>query len=110
VIKAVMYFVNQPDEAASWWAGAMEGEVHHANEFSYVEVGDLEIGFHANDGLNPRGSSTVAYFSTDDFEAERARLLHLGCSMHRGPLELSATRTIAQLKDPFGNVFGLDGP
>jgi hypothetical protein len=30
--------------------------------------------------------------------------------MHRGPLAIDATRSIAQLVDPFGNVFGLDGP
>jgi len=111
VIRAVMYFVDHPDQAANWWAGAMDTEAIHVGEFSYIDVGALEIGFHLNeDGRNPQGSSTVAYFTTDDLEARRTHFLGLGCSMHRGPLEISPTRKIAQLTDPFGNVFGLDGP
>jgi predicted enzyme related to lactoylglutathione lyase len=110
VIKTVMFFVNQPSEAANWWAQAMNTVAQHEGEYSFIEIGDLEIGFHPNDdGRNPQGSSTVAYLGTDDFEGYRTHFLQLGCTMHRGPLELSATRRIAQLTDPFGNVFGLDG-
>jgi len=105
-----MYFVDDPDQAANWWASAMNTEAIHEGEFSYIDIGELEIGFHPNnDGRNPYGSSTVAYFRTDDLETRRKYFLGLGCSMHRGPLEISPTRRIAQLTDPFGNVFGLDG-
>jgi predicted enzyme related to lactoylglutathione lyase len=105
-----MFFVSQPIEAANWWARAMNTVAQHEGEYSFVEVGELEFGFHPNDDeRNPRGSSTVAYLSTDDFEAKRSHFLRLGCTMHRGPLDVSATRMIAQLTDPFGNVFGLDG-
>jgi predicted enzyme related to lactoylglutathione lyase len=106
-----MFFVSQPSQAATWWARAMDTVAHHDGEYSFVEVGELEVGFHPNDdGRNPPGSSTVAYFHADDFEQSRTRFLQLGCTMHRGPLDVSATRRIAQLTDPFGNVFGLDGP
>lgn len=111
MIKTVMFFVSQPREAANWWARAMNTVARHDSEYSFIEVGELEIGFHPNDdGRNPQGSSTVAYFKTDDFEESRAHFLQLGCMMHRGPLEVSATTSIAQLIDPFGNVFGLEGP
>jgi predicted enzyme related to lactoylglutathione lyase len=105
-----MFFVSEPRQAATWWAQAMNTVARHEGEYSFIEVGDLEIGFHPNDdGRNPQGSSTVAYLRTEDFEAYRTHFLQLGCTMHRGPLELSTTRRIAQLTDPFGNVFGLDG-
>jgi predicted enzyme related to lactoylglutathione lyase len=105
-----MFFVSQPRQAAAWWAQAMHSVAQHEGEYSYVKVGELEIGFHPNDdGRNPQGSSTVAYLSTDNFEKYRTHFLQLGCAMHRGPLDVSATRRIAQLTDPFGNVFGLDG-
>ena len=34
----------------------------------------------------------------------------LGANKHRGPLTPSPERKIAQFVDPFGNVFGIDGP
>jgi predicted enzyme related to lactoylglutathione lyase len=106
-----MYFVNNPASAATWWAMATDTEAHHEGEYSYIEMGDLEVGFHPNaDGRNPQGSSTVAYFKVDNVDDERHRFLELGCTAHRGPLDISPTRKIAQLVDPFGNVFGLDGP
>lgn len=105
-----MFFVSQPSDAANWWAQAMNTVAHHEGEYSFIEVDELEIGFHPNDdGRNPQGSSTVAYLSTDDIEKSRTHFLQLGCTMHRGPLDISTTRRIAQLTDPFGNVFGLDG-
>jgi uncharacterized glyoxalase superfamily protein PhnB len=42
--------------------------------------------------------------------AARARLLDAGCTHHRDPLDVVAGRRIRQLVDPFGTVFGLDGP
>jgi predicted enzyme related to lactoylglutathione lyase len=111
MIKAIMYFVERPGLAANWWADAFDTTAVHEGSFSYVHVEGLEIGFHPNeDGRNPKGSSTVAYLSTPDLEASRAHFLERGCAMHRGPLTISPTRTIVQLTDPFGNVFGLDGP
>lgn len=110
MIRAVMYFVDNPARAATWWAHAMGTDVHHEGEFFFIDVGDLEIGFHPNeDGRNPSGSSTVAYFQVDDLEAKKSHFLDLGCAMHRGPHDIDPTRSIAQLVDPFGNVFGLDG-
>lgn len=111
MIRAVMYFVDDPPTVATWWARALGHEAQHDGEFSFVNDGGLEIGFHPNDdGRNPSGSSTVAYFHVDDLETRRSYFLDLGCTMHRGPLDISSSRSIAQLVDPFGNVFGLDGP
>jgi hypothetical protein len=36
-------------------------------------------------------------------------MLRAGCESWRGPLRLSPERRICQLRDPFGNIFGLDG-
>ncbi|HEY5112255.1 MAG TPA: VOC family protein [Acidimicrobiales bacterium] len=111
MIKAVMFFGDNPASATTWWAEATGTPVHYEGEFSFIEMGDLEVDVHPNgDGRNPQGSSTVAYFRVDNVEAERHRFLGLGCQAHRHPLEPSPTRQITQLKYPFGNVFGLDGP
>ncbi|WP_371095730.1 VOC family protein [Streptomyces sanglieri] len=40
----------------------------------------------------------------------RERLLAAGCEHHRGPLVIGPGRRIAQLRDPFGTVVGIEGP
>lgn len=48
----------------------MHTVAHRDGEYSFIEVGELEGGFHpSDDGRNPQGSSTVAYSKTDDLEA-----------------------------------------
>ncbi|MCT2547254.1 VOC family protein [Streptomyces atratus] len=40
----------------------------------------------------------------------RERLPAAGCEHHRGPLVIGPGRRIAQLRDPFGTVVGIEGP
>ncbi|WP_245205794.1 VOC family protein [Kitasatospora sp. RG8] len=79
--------------------------------YAWVERGGVELGFHpADDERNPRGGSPIVYWSVDDVDQVRERLLAAGCSHHRGPLRIEPGRRIAQLIDPFGTVIGIDGP
>lgn len=55
------------------------------------------------------GASVVAYFACAGVFARREALIAAGATALRGPLAVTATRTICQLVDPFGNVLGLDG-
>lgn len=45
---------------------------------------------------NPRGGSTVPYWSVDDVDAVRQRLLDAGCTHHRGPLQVVPGRKTCQ--------------
>lgn len=112
--RAVVFFADDPATAAQWWARALDlasSEVHSDGDFSWIEVDGIEIGFHpADPQRNPVGGSPVVYFATDGLDADWARLIALGATPHREPLTLSATRRIIQVRDPFGNVVGLDGP
>lgn len=111
MISQVVYFVSDPTAVATWWSSVAEVEIQHEGEYVWVMVGDVEVGFHpADDEKNPPGASTVAYFAVSDLACARARLLNAGATAHRGPLVISPTRAIAQVRDPFGNVIGLDGP
>jgi predicted enzyme related to lactoylglutathione lyase len=107
-IRTVMAFVAEPVAAARFWR-----EVLHApgdQEPQLVVYGDLELFFHlADEERNPQGG-TVVYFDVDDFDAARSELLAAGCEPHRGPLAIEGGRRICQLRDPFGTVWGLDGP
>ncbi|MFG2564686.1 VOC family protein [Streptomyces sp. NPDC048567] len=117
-IRAIMIFTADPDTAASWWGKVLDAEVHRdVNEnngdvYAWLDIAGIEFGFHPLDEKhNKRGGSPVPYWSVDDVDAARQRLLDAGCTHHRGPLDVGdgTGRRIAQLQDPFGNVIGLDG-
>ena len=59
---------------------------------------------------NPVGGSPVVYLRVEDQRAALARAESMSERLHRGPLAIDTARVIARLIDPFGNVFGLDGP
>jgi predicted enzyme related to lactoylglutathione lyase len=109
-----MIFAEEPVVVASWWADLLDcplDRVSFDEGFARFDVGDIEFGFHPSDAKkNPVGGSPVVYLRVDDHSTAVARAESKGARLHRGPLALDASRSIAQLVDPFGNVFGLDGP
>lgn len=115
-IRTVMMFVDEPEKAARWWADILEASDVHLdvdgdNVYAWLMVADIEYGFHpASPKRNPQGGSPVVYWSVDDLTTARRRLLDAGCVHHRGPLDVEEGRRICQLTDPFGTVFGLEGP
>jgi predicted enzyme related to lactoylglutathione lyase len=110
-----MLFAEDPRAVASWWAAALgtedvEVEEHAQGPFVYFETNGVELGVHiADPAKNPLGGSPVVYWSVASVAAAREQLLRLGATAHRGPIAVDDTRSICQLRDPYGNVFGLDG-
>lgn len=115
-VVAIMLFAEDTHAVGAWWAKAfgvelIEVEPHPQGDFVFFKAAGVEFGVHAADPIkNPLGGSPVVYFSVPSVDAARERLLADGAELHRGPLAVSAGRSICQLRDPFGNVFGLDGP
>lgn len=109
-----MVFVDDPAAAARWWAALFDAEVNLDIEgqkvYAWLDLDGMELGFHPASSRNPHGGSTVPYWAVDDLDTERQRLLNAGCAHHRGPLAVAAGRRVCQLVDPFGFIFGLDGP
>jgi predicted enzyme related to lactoylglutathione lyase len=110
-----MLFAADTHAVAEWWAAAfgctrLEVEPHVQGDFVSFDAAGVEVGVHAADPeLNPPGGSPVVYFAVPSVDAARRQLLALGATPHCGPLAVGADRAICQLRDPFGNVFGLDG-
>jgi predicted enzyme related to lactoylglutathione lyase len=102
-----MAFVADPAAAARFWRDALDAPAHEDPQV--VEFGELELFFHLADERNPQGG-TVVYFDVDDFDTAREELVAAGCAPHRGPLSIPGGRRICQLRDPFGTIWGLDGP
>lgn len=114
IVRAVMVFAENPKEVAAWWADLLEYPHEHVSfedDFVWFDVDGTEFGFHPSDATqNPVGGSPVVYLRVDDHSAAVSRAVSKGARLHRGPLVIDDSRSIAQLIDPFGNVFGLDGP
>jgi hypothetical protein len=114
-VRAVMLFVAEPRVVATWYAEAFgDGSTRVVSEAAglcHFQSGDVEFAFHpADHDLNPPGGSTVVYWAADHVLACRESLVASGARHHRGPLKIADNRYICQLVDPFGSIFGLDGP
>ena len=113
-IKAVMYFCEIPSQVALWWAELLSVQSDTLTEddgFFWFTAGGTEFGFHPADSeRNPPGATPVVYPATTDLKGAMGRAITMGATRHRGPLVVSSERSIAQLVDPLGNVFGVDGP
>jgi predicted enzyme related to lactoylglutathione lyase len=72
-------------------------------------VGDVEFGFHpADESKNPKGSSTVPYWIVPNLSDAIELVKNSGGEHLRGPLRTDDARIIAQVRDPFGLVLGLE--
>jgi predicted enzyme related to lactoylglutathione lyase len=115
-VRLVMIFADDPEASARWWGRFLGSPVKTdvsdtGAVYAWVRAGGIELGFHpADDGRNPRGGSPVVYWGVDDLDQARDRLLAAGCEHHRGPLIIEPGRRIAQLRDPFGRIVGVEGP
>ena len=117
-IAQIVVFVEEPPAAARFWAEALDAQHRLADGGALVELAFAELFFHPADQertpwgeeKNPRGGSTVVYLAVDDLNETRERLLAVGCEPWRGPIEIEDGRRICQVRDPFGTVWGLDGP
>lgn len=107
-----MMFIEDPRAAASWWAALLEvgdDSIHVDGDFVRFTADRVEFGFHpADDERNPRAGSPVPYLLASDLAGDMARAIQCGATLHRGPLDVDPGRTICQLVDPFGTVFGID--
>jgi len=109
----IMYFVPDRLEAARWYAELLETELSwldHPAHF-FLKAGGQEIWFHQADAKMRAGTAgQVAYWHVAKFSQALERAEHMGAALFRGPLDRPDGRAMCQIKDPFGNVFGIVGP
>ena len=113
-IAQVVVFVDEPSVSARFWADLLGAPHRLADGGALLELPFAEVYFHPADReltssgeeKNPHGASTVVYLAVDELEAARERLLAAGCEAWRGPLQIEEGRTICQVRDPFGTVWG----
>jgi predicted enzyme related to lactoylglutathione lyase len=105
-LRTVVYPVTNIADATAWYRRVLEREPYF-NEPYYVgfEVGGFELGL-IPDG-EPGATGATAYWGTADIVAEVQRLLDLGALIDSPVTEVGGGISVAALKDPYGNLFGV---
>ena len=105
-LRTVVYPVTDIADATAWYKRVLERDPYF-NEPYYVgfEVGGFELGL-IPDGV-PGATGATAYWGTADIVAEVQRLLELGARIDSPVNEVGGGISVAALKDPYGNLFGV---
>ena len=109
-INSVMIFVTNIEASSQWYSRFLDRKpVEDLPEFKSFRIGNSFLNLHIADEKSPLSTGgQVTYWSTSDFDVVIAKAENLGATIWRGPLEFEPGKCICQIKDPFGNVFGLE--
>lgn len=109
-VSSVVLFNEDWEAVAHWWARLTGRPLVRFPRSASIDLAGVEIVFSPTDDRNPMGGSPLPYLEVPDFDEARRELAGWGClEMHR-PLWVQGHRQITQFRDPFGNIFGLEGP
>lgn len=109
-LRTISYPVKHLEAAKAWYSAVLERQPYF-DEVFYVgfEVGGFELGL-VPDGA-PGADGATAYWGSADIEADIARIVALGASVHAPLTDVGGGIRVAALLDPDGNQFGLiDNP
>lgn len=104
--------VQDVPAAQSWYRQFFAIEpIESSAHFVSFALGQTRFDICAADMKSPvsKGGST-GYWLVDNLESAIAKAIALGGKVYRGPLDVEETqRTIVQIEDASGNIFGLEG-
>ena len=108
-LRTAIYHVADMVAAKAWYAKAFMTEPYFDEPF-YIgfNIGGYELGLHPEQ--NPtidKPPSAVAYWASQEVEADYARLLALGATAHEEPQNVGGELVVASVRDPWGNIIGL---
>ena len=105
-----------PDPVAglSWYEKAFPAasrERSEMHEFVYLRLGTVQIEIvKCDEKVGAGASGSVVYWQAKNFARDLARLLELGATLYRGPMDIDDGLAMCQVRDPWGNCIGLRGP
>lgn len=110
-VHSILVFSDKPVDNAHWWADMLGGlPVHRLPLFAVIKVGEVEVCFRPSDYRNPPGGSPTVYWWAERFNDVRYHFKDWSCiELHYPALGPDATQ-ITQFRDPFGVIFGIQGP
>jgi len=105
-LRTVIYPVRDLAAAKAWYASVL-GAAPYFDQPFYVgfAVGGFELGL-VPDGV-PGSAGAIAYWGTEDADAELARLSGLGAVIETPVEDVGGGIRTAVVSDPDGNLFGV---
>jgi predicted enzyme related to lactoylglutathione lyase len=105
-LRTVVYPVTNLADATAWYRRVLERDPYFDEPY-YVgfEVGGFELGL-VPDGV-PGSAGATAFWGTADIVAEVSRIVDLGAQAESPVTEVGGGISVATLKDPYGNLFGV---
>lgn len=110
-IRTCLLFVNEIKKSRDFYQNFFQIKpVEDLPDFASFQFGAIFFNLHlADEALSPVSTGgTVVYFCVQKIDEWIERALSLGAEIWRGPITIEEGWTLIQLKDPFGNVIGLE--
>lgn len=98
-------------KSCAWYARFLGIEASYVDpDFASFNVAGVQLDLCTADGRSPvSAGGSVGYWLVEDLDIAVARAKELGAAVYRGPLRVEEVRrSIVQVADPYGNVFGLE--
>jgi len=111
-LHATYLFVENVRESSSWYSKVLDTQLEIDDDnFGLIRIGDNELCFHQADEKSPVSTGgCVGYWHVDKLIEVANVFVEHGGTIYRGPIEIPGNdEGICQIKDPFGNVIGLQG-
>lgn len=106
--------IHVPDVPAAldWYARAFpQAQRREVEGLALLDLNGLTLELVPADAKVAAGAAgSVVYWATEDFTARLAGWQALGATLYRGPLAIEDGQSMAQVRDPWGNLLGLRGP
>ncbi|MBW8639784.1 hypothetical protein K1W69_21500 [Hoeflea sp. WL0058] len=107
-LRTCIYKVDDIAAAKKWFTEAFETHPYFDEPF-YVgfNIGGYELGLLPDSRNKARSDNVMTYWGVENIEAEVARLIKLGATLHEEPTNVGGEIVTASVLDPWGNCIGL---
>lgn len=105
-LRTTIYKVDDLAKAKDWYAKAFETEPYFDEPF-YIgfNIQGYELGLQPDDSV--KGDNTLSYWGVEDINEEYKRLINLGATEHKKPMNVGGELMVCSLRDPWDNIIGL---
>ncbi|MDQ0669429.1 VOC family protein [Pseudomonas sp. NPDC087814] len=109
----ISILIHVPDwrAATEWYAAAFPTATriyHEPDDFGHLDVDGVALEIvNADNKVASGAAGSVVYWRVTDLLHEVQRLVTLGATLYRGPMEVEGGEWMCQVRDPWGNCIGL---